>query len=130
MVNLVDHYFLEEQASYLPCGRTSEDGRVRASPTWNLEPSTLKLFPWTNDFNPNLQKVTPAQVWIHLFRLTQKYWRPDILLKIANSVGTPIFPDTLASKLRFNHPYGYFTKVLMDMKFSVMLHHNVLVRGY
>ncbi|CAK8533231.1 unnamed protein product [Lathyrus sativus] len=28
--------------------------RVRSSPSWNLDPSYLKLFSWTGDFNPNL----------------------------------------------------------------------------
>ncbi|KAI5411898.1 hypothetical protein KIW84_056822 [Lathyrus oleraceus] len=36
--------------------------RVRASASWNLASGTLKLFPWTKDFNPNLQMVSTDQV--------------------------------------------------------------------
>ncbi|KAI5411899.1 hypothetical protein KIW84_056822 [Lathyrus oleraceus] len=35
--------------------------RVRASASWNLASGTLKLFPWTKDFNPNLQMVSTDQ---------------------------------------------------------------------
>jgi hypothetical protein len=41
--------------------------RVRFVPSWNLSPSFLKLFAWTGDFNPNLQKNTSAQVWVRIF---------------------------------------------------------------
>jgi len=39
---------------------------VRAVASWNLNLDFLKLFAWRNDFNPNLQKNTSAQVWVRI----------------------------------------------------------------
>lgn len=106
--------------------------RVRASPFWNLDPGTLKLFPWTKDFNSNLQKVSTSQVWIQIFGLAQEYCRLNVLFTILSSVGMQICIDALDSKPRFDLPFDYFVRVLVYMNLSVKLRHNVLVKiqGY
>lgn len=40
---------------------------------WNLNPSTLRLFNWTPNFNPNLVKQTSTQCCIWILGLPQKY---------------------------------------------------------
>jgi hypothetical protein len=47
--------------------------RVRSILSWNINPGLLKLFAWTKDFNPKLQRNTSAQVWVKLFGLSQEY---------------------------------------------------------
>lgn len=49
--------------------------RVRFAASWNLNPGFLKLFPWTRDFNPKLQKNSSAQVLVKIHGLAQEYWR-------------------------------------------------------
>lgn len=89
--------------------------RFRLTATWNLASGSLKLFPWSKDFKPNLQKLATNQVWIHLFGLVQEYWRLNILLVIASSARTPICTDALASKSKFDCSYGHFVRVLVYM---------------
>jgi hypothetical protein len=65
--------------------------RVRSVGSWNLHPRILKLFTWTQDFNPRTQNQTFVQVWMRIYGLSQKYWRKNILFAIASSVGTNVF---------------------------------------
>jgi hypothetical protein len=46
--------------------------RVRSIASWNLNPSMLKLFAWSKDFNPRLQKNVSAQVWVRFYGLSQE----------------------------------------------------------
>lgn len=74
----------------------------------------MKLFPWTKDFNSNLQKVVIAQVWTRLSGLDKEYYRPNIIFTLACNLGIPICTNALASKPRFDRPYGYFVRVLVE----------------
>jgi len=47
--------------------------RVRSVGSWMLNPGLLKLFPWSKDFNADLQTNTSAQVWLKVFGLSQEY---------------------------------------------------------
>jgi hypothetical protein len=110
------------------CFSSLEDvKRVRSVASWNLQPGFLKLFAWTSDFNPNLQKNTTAQVWVRMFGLAQEYWRPKILFAIASSVRTPICTDAIAAKPMFDRTFGHFARVLVDMDLSQTLRYKVLV---
>lgn len=42
---------------------TEDVRRVRTNVSWSLNPSVLKLFAWTKDFNPKVQQHAFAQVW-------------------------------------------------------------------
>ena len=95
--------------------------------TWNLEPGLLKLFAWSGDFNPSLQRKCTAHVWLRIYGLYQEYWRPKILFAIASSVGFPICTDEATTKLRFDRTFGQFARVLDDMDLSQPLKYNVLV---
>jgi hypothetical protein len=101
--------------------------RVRSVASWNLEPGFLKLFPWTSDFNPNLQKNTTAQVWVRLYGLAQEYWRPKIIFTIASSIGTPICTDAIVAKPMFERTFGQYARVLVDMDVSQPIRSKVLV---
>lgn len=93
---------------------------------WNLSPNTLKLLPWSKDFNLHLQRSSTSQVWVRLFGLAQQYWRPSILFAIASSVGTPICTDSVASKFMFDCLFGHFARVLVDVDLVVPPVFNVL----
>jgi hypothetical protein len=100
---------------------------VRSVNSWNLNPGILKLFAWTNDFNPNIQQNSSAQVWIRIYGLAQEYWRPKILFAIASSVGTPICTDHHTNKPRFEREFGHFARVLVDMDLKKEPLYRVLV---
>jgi len=87
---------------------------MRTVGTWNLNPSMLKLFVWSSDFNLNTQRNSYAQVWIRIFGLAQEYWRPKILFAIGSSVGTPIYTDVVTSMSMFERTFGHFARVLVD----------------
>jgi hypothetical protein len=101
--------------------------RVRAVNSWNLNPGFLKLFPWTKDFNPSVQKQTYAQVWVRIYGLSQEYWRPKILFAIASSVGTPLCTDAVTTKPKFDRTFGHFVRVLVDLDISNELSYEILV---
>ncbi|KAK2418107.1 hypothetical protein QL285_040346 [Trifolium repens] len=101
--------------------------RVRAVNSWNLNPGFLKLFPWTKDFNPSVQKQTSAQVWVRIYGLSQEYWRPKILFAIASSVGTPLCTDVVTNKPKFDRTFGHFVRVLVDLDISNELSYEILV---
>ena len=42
---------------------------------------------WKERFNPNMEDMTVAPVWIHLVRLLGEYWDMEILRDIGNSLG-------------------------------------------
>jgi hypothetical protein len=110
------------------CFSSLEDvRRVRSVASWSLNPGYLKLFAWSGDFNPNLQKNTTAQVWVRLYGLSQEYWRPKILCTIASSIGTPICTDAIAAKPMFERTFGHYARVLVDMDLSQPLRNKVLV---
>lgn len=43
--------------------------RVRSITSWNLNPGLLKLFQWTNNFNPSFLKHSPGQIWVRIHGL-------------------------------------------------------------
>lgn len=106
--------------------------RVRSVGSWVLNPGLLKLFPWTRDFNADLQTNTSAQVWLKIYGLSQEYWRKKILFAIASSVGTPICVDAMTSKTAMERTFGHFARVLVDIDLTKELKYEVLVerKGY
>ncbi|XP_058775610.1 uncharacterized protein LOC131649883 [Vicia villosa] len=101
--------------------------RVRSVNTWNLNPGTLKLFPWTKDFVPSNVNLTSAQVWVRIHGLSQEYWRPNIIFAIASSLGTPICIDSTSSKPAFDRSFGHFVRVLVDRELAKDLIYKILV---
>lgn len=106
--------------------------RVRSVGSWMLNPGLLKLFPWSKDFSPNLQRNTSAQVWLKIHGLAQEYWRKRIIFAIASSVGTPICVDAVTRKPAIERTFGHFARVLIDIDLSKELRYEVLVerKGY
>jgi len=106
--------------------------RVRSVASWNPNPSFLKLFAWQNDFNPNLQRNTSAQVWVRIYGLAQEYWRPKIITAIPSSIGSPITIDAITYKPMFDRTIGQYVRVLVDIDISQSLNYKVLVerKGY
>jgi hypothetical protein len=101
--------------------------RVRSVPSWNINPGLLKLFAWSKDFNPKLQRNTSAQVWVKFFGLSQEYWHKNILFAIASSIGTPICIDSVTAKPMHERTFGQFARILVDMDLSQPLRFKVLV---
>jgi hypothetical protein len=106
---------------------TLEDVRsVRSISSWNLNPGFLKLFPWSKDFNPSMQRQTSAQVWLRIYGLSQEYWRPKNLFAIASSVGTLLCTDAATNKSKFDRTFGHFARVLVDIDLSNELRYKIL----
>ncbi|KAK2426741.1 hypothetical protein QL285_025377 [Trifolium repens] len=106
--------------------------RVRSVPSWNLNPGMLKLFAWTKDFNPRMQRNTSAQIWVRFYGLSQEYWHKSILFAIASSIGTPICTDSITAKPMHERTFGQFARILVDMDLSLPTRYKVLVerKGY
>lgn len=91
--------------------------------SWNLNPGILRLFSWSPDFNPHLQKQTRAQCWVRILGLPQEYWRPKIVFAIANGIGVPIALDDATNKRIF----GHFARVLIDIDLNGRFPDQILV---
>ncbi|XP_019430033.1 PREDICTED: uncharacterized protein LOC109337508 [Lupinus angustifolius] len=74
--------------------------------SWNLKPGFLRLFLWSPDFNPNLQKQSHTQCWIKIYNLPQEYWSPRIIFSIA---------------------FGHFAKVMVEINLKAELLEQILV---
>lgn len=96
---------------------------VQAVGLWNFSPGTLRLFSWTKDFNPHLQKQSNAQVWVRIYGLPQEYWRPKIIFAIAGSLGVPICLDEATNKIFF----GHYARVLIDIDLKCKIRGKILV---
>ena len=105
---------------------------VRSVGSWNLSSGILKLFVGSENFSPNTQLKTNAQVWVRLYRLSQEYWRKKTLFAIASSVGTPICTDSVSGKPMIERTFGHYARVLVDVDLSTDLRYMVLVerKGY
>lgn len=90
---------------------------------WNLKPGLLRLFSWSQDFNPKHQNQTNAQCWVRIYGLPQEYWRPKIVFTIAGGLGIPICLDEATSKRTF----GHFARVLVDIDLNSNLQNRILV---
>ncbi|XP_019429990.1 PREDICTED: uncharacterized protein LOC109344585 [Lupinus angustifolius] len=96
---------------------------VCSTSSWNLKPGFLRLFLWTPDFNPNLQKLSHSQCWVKILGLPQEYWSPKIIFSIAGGIGTPIAIDEATNNRSFTH----FAKVLVDINLKAKLPEKILV---
>ncbi|XP_019420741.1 PREDICTED: uncharacterized protein LOC109330928 [Lupinus angustifolius] len=96
---------------------------VCSTGSWNLKPGFLRLFLWTPDFNPSLQKLSHSQCWVKILGLPQEYWSPKIIFSIAGVIGTPIAIDEATNNRSFRH----FSKVLVDINLKAKLTNQILV---
>ncbi|XP_019455177.1 PREDICTED: uncharacterized protein LOC109356305 [Lupinus angustifolius] len=101
-----------------------EDMRmICAIGSWSLKPGFLRMFLWTPDFNPALQKQSHTQCWVKIHNLPQEYWNPRILFSIAGGIGTPISLD----EATHNRTFGHFAKVLVELNLKSNLPDQILV---
>ncbi|XP_019447356.1 PREDICTED: uncharacterized protein LOC109350589 [Lupinus angustifolius] len=91
--------------------------------SWNLKPGILRLFLWSPDFNPNLQKQSHTQCWIKIYNLPQEYWSPRIIFSIAGGIGTPISMD----EATHTRSFGHFAKVMVEINLKAELPDQILV---
>ncbi|XP_019460141.1 PREDICTED: uncharacterized protein LOC109359901 [Lupinus angustifolius] len=106
-----------------------EDMRsVCATGSWNLRSGFLRLFLWTPDFNPSIQKLSHCQCWVKITGLPQEYWSPRIIFSIAGGIGTPISLDEATN----NRTFGHFARVLVDVSLKGNIPDQILVEreGY
>ena len=80
--------------------------------TCSLPSSVFRLYQWKKDFGPYDPVLhTHAQVWVHLYGLSQEYWDPRTLLEIACAIGAPLQLDKPTKEGTF----GHFARVLVDV---------------
>ncbi|KAL2327418.1 hypothetical protein Fmac_020845 [Flemingia macrophylla] len=97
--------------------------RVLAGGSWGLKPGFLRVFAWTEDFDPHSAKNTRVQCWIRIYGLPQEYWRPRILFSIAKGVGAPLALDRITAAREL----GYFARILVDMDLLGAFPEQILV---
>lgn len=106
----------------------SEDvRRVRSVVSWNLNPSLLKLFAWSREFNPTIQQRSTSQVWVKIYGISQEYWRPKIIFSIASNFGTPTCTYDATTRSKFDRTFGQYVRVLVDMDLQQRLCYKILV---
>ncbi|OIW02047.1 hypothetical protein TanjilG_21096 [Lupinus angustifolius] len=91
--------------------------------SWNLKLGLIRLFLWTPDFNPSIQKLSHAQCWVKLVGLPPEYWSSRILFSIAGGIGVPISLDEATN----NRSFGHFANVLVDINLKATLPEQILV---
>ncbi|KAF1888147.1 hypothetical protein Lal_00039187 [Lupinus albus] len=89
----------------------------------NVKSGILRLFLWTQDFNPNQQRMSYTQCWVKIHNLPQEYWSHRIIFSIAGGIGTQIALDEATN----SRPFGYFDKVLVEINLKTKLPDQILV---
>nr|DAD32628.1 TPA_asm: hypothetical protein HUJ06_011479 [Nelumbo nucifera] len=68
----------------------SDFRRVWSSGPFFMDQQCLVLKKWWPDFDPERESMSFAQVWVRLPQLPLKYWEPEVVLQVANTIGQPI----------------------------------------
>ncbi|KAK2638286.1 hypothetical protein Ddye_026081 [Dipteronia dyeriana] len=89
----------------------------------HLKHGTLRLQPWTQNFNPNTQRTTNAQIWVRFYDLPWKFWHPQILLDMARGIEIPLKFD----RATLEGDYGHFTHMLIDVDLSKPLPDSIMI---
>lgn len=89
----------------------------------NINPGMFRVSPWIRDFNPEKQKQTNTQVWIHIHDLPPEYWGKKNLFNIASGVGVPLKFDEKTIKLE----KGVYARALVDVDLALPLPESLLV---
>ncbi|KAK0600543.1 hypothetical protein LWI29_016006 [Acer saccharum] len=88
-----------------------------------LKPGILRLQPWTQNFNPNTQRTTNAQIWVRFYDLPWEFWHPQILSDMARGVGIPLKFD----RATLEGDYGHFARMLIDVDLSKPLPDSIMI---
>ncbi|XP_050223701.1 uncharacterized protein LOC126673551 [Mercurialis annua] len=88
-----------------------------------LKPGTLRLQPWSPDFDPSIQRTTNAQIWVRLYKLPWEYWHSQILSSIARGIGVPLKIDQATA----NGEFGHYARVLIDVDLSTSLPESLMI---
>ncbi|KAK0582022.1 hypothetical protein LWI29_020550 [Acer saccharum] len=89
----------------------------------HLKPGILRLQPWTQNFNPNTQRTTNAQIWVRFYDLPWEFWHPQILSDMARGVGIPLKFD----RATLEGDYGHFARMLIDVDLSKPLPDSIMI---
>ncbi|KAK9178535.1 hypothetical protein WN943_027726 [Citrus x changshan-huyou] len=85
---------------------------ARSGGICSLPFGVFRLYQWKKDFDPYDPALhTHAQVWVHLYGLSQEYSNPRTLLEIACAIGAPLQLDKPTKEGTF----GHFAQVLVDV---------------
>ncbi|KAK0581163.1 hypothetical protein LWI29_010799 [Acer saccharum] len=91
----------------------------------HLKPGILRLQPWTQNFNPNTQRTTNAQIWVRFYDLPWEFWHPQILSDMARGVGIPLKFD----RATLEGDYGHFARMLIDVDLSKPLPDSIMIEA-
>ncbi|KAK0580246.1 hypothetical protein LWI29_038531 [Acer saccharum] len=92
----------------------------------HLKPGILRLQPWTQNFNPNTQRTTNAQIWVRFYDLPWEFWHPQILSDMARGVGIPLKFD----RATLEGDYGHFARMLIDVDLSKPLPDSIMIEVF
>ncbi|KAK0582625.1 hypothetical protein LWI29_027805 [Acer saccharum] len=106
-------------------GRSSEKvtSVLQGIGSLHLKPGILRLQPWTQNFNPNTQRTTNAQIWARFYDLPWEFWHPQILSDMARGVGIPLKFD----RATLEGDYGHFARMLIDVDLSKPLPDSIMI---
>ncbi|KAK2658156.1 hypothetical protein Ddye_004689 [Dipteronia dyeriana] len=89
----------------------------------HLKPGTLRLQPWTQNFDPNTQRTTNAQIWVRFYDLPWEFWHPQILSDMARGIEIPLKFD----RATLEGDYGHFACMLIDVDLSKPLPDSIMI---
>lgn len=90
---------------------------------WKFENQLLRLTKWEPDFDPDIQRISHAIVWVKFPKLKQQYWDYEILMSMGRCLGYPIGID----KPTTERDFGFYVSVLVDLDLSKHIPNQILV---
>ncbi|KAK3192977.1 hypothetical protein Dsin_024287 [Dipteronia sinensis] len=91
-----------------------DKARVWGVRSLHLKHGILRLQPWTQNFNPNTQCTTNAQIWVRFYDLPWEFWHPQIFSDMARGIRIPLKFD----RATLEGDYGHFARMLIDVDLS------------
>ncbi|KAF9590682.1 hypothetical protein IFM89_036174 [Coptis chinensis] len=97
--------------------------RIWSGGPWKFENQILRLTKWKPDFDPEIQRISHAMVWVKLPKLKQQFWDYEILMAMGRCIGYPIGID----KTTAARDFGFYASVLVDLDLSKPIPSQIIV---
>lgn len=78
---------------YIRCENQAMQSKLLCESPWRVAACILQLAPWRESFQPALEKLSSAIVWIQIFRLPMELWEGEILEMVASQFGRVLKVD-------------------------------------
>ncbi|XP_026459382.1 uncharacterized protein LOC113360045 [Papaver somniferum] len=117
---LKDQWKLKGNSQLIPMGKgffvieldnEDDQNRIWSGGLWQVENQILKVREWEPNFKHENQKSSTAFVWAHFPGLCIEYWKEEIILSIAKTIGRAIQVDETTLKREI----GYYASMMVEV---------------